>query len=80
MSTVIKLKILKFIYFTFFTALILGSISVLIYDFLFLELNFRLAVLYSIIFCIGIIGIVKWRKRQKKNTIYETPRSSYSVS
>ncbi len=65
MSIVIKLKFVKYVYLTFFTTLISGSVSVMIYDLFFLDSTPKLAILYSIILFIGIIGIYRWRKTRK---------------
>ena len=65
MSTVIKLKIINYVYITFFSALISGSLSVMIYNLIYLDLDLKLGLLYSIIFCVGVIGILKWRKKRK---------------
>ena len=65
MSTVIKLKIINYVYVTFFSALISGSLSVMIYNLIYLDLDLKLGLLYSIIFCVGVIGILKWRKKRK---------------
>ena len=65
MSTVIKLKIINYVYITFFSALISGSLSVMVYNLIYLNLNLKLGLLYAIIFGIGLIGILKWRKKRK---------------